>query len=194
MRITSLPMSGVETLLAQRLRPPATRVAGRKFQARCVQPGGRHGRVPRPQSAAVRASTRRDAAFACPERPERVSDVPTQVRTGNCLGWIRSSKKDLFEISTLTPRRRPVGSRTYRLGSTRVSRPRNGKRLRDRFGTGMLECRVAIDRYPDDFPAQFGDLYRRVVGRLADPWYREFLALEPADQARMLEIARDRTV
>ncbi len=69
---------------------------------------------------------------------------------------------------------------------------RDVKRLRDRFGTGMLECCVAVDRYPDDFAAQFGDLYRRVVRRLAeqatvpfgDPWYREFLALGPADCRR----------
>ena len=61
---------------------------------------------------------------------------------------------------------------------------------------------MAVDRYPDDFAAQFGDLYRRVIRRLAeeatvpfgDPWYREFLALGPADRARMPEIAGDRTV
>jgi len=82
-----------------------------------------------------------------------------------------------------------------------VANAKDVKRLRDRFGTSMLDCRVALDRYPDDYPAQFGDLYRRVVGRLAedtsvpvgDPWYREFVALNPADQARVLEIARDQT-
>jgi hypothetical protein len=62
----------------------------------------------------------------------------------------------------------------------------------------MTDCRTAALAYPGDFPAQFGCRYRRVAGRVpegatgvtGEPWQREFAALAPTEQARMLEIAR----
>jgi hypothetical protein len=72
--------------------------------------------------------------------------------------------------------------------------------LRQRFGTSMVDCRAAAAAYPGDFPAQCGCVYRRVAGRLpedaigvtGEPWRREFAALAPAEQVRMLGIARQR--
>jgi hypothetical protein len=62
----------------------------------------------------------------------------------------------------------------------------------------MVDCRAVAQAHPGDYPARFGSLYRRVVGRvtdsaanlIGDPWKSELLALTPADRSRVLQIAR----
>jgi hypothetical protein len=73
--------------------------------------------------------------------------------------------------------------------------------LRHRFAVSMTDCRAAAGAHPGDVPAQFGSLYRRVVGQLREdaaepvlePWLSEFRALNPSERSRMLHVARQPT-